>query len=231
MQITATTTDREIEQATKQEIVEALFTNPASNAGQKYKKDELALTALSYRDTCKVNALEKQLENAEEYAHTLQQEWATPNIHKAIENLAMGLQSQVNDATKTIQDFADRVAKDPLGVGDTIRWHADSMYEATAIRRQLAGLLEFLIKQKDDQTMTSGEILDNLKLIEEQYHDRCLRGTGYEATSTNPLSCLQDCMEFKATQTKAKLLTYAVKAFSQDLETKDSMEGRSLWVW
>jgi hypothetical protein len=219
IKLTAKTTDNELHDQLKQELVTMLISagfNSLRLKGQS--KETLLLFAVTERKRL-VQAEEDDANAKEAKRQTiLLSQQATPRINDAILALRCGFQRHLDDNKKTVTEYRQRVAAcDPWAVMRNTASQIQDVMFACEMLRHLIPYFDLLDDQSTNQTLTVEQIIDILIFDLQELTNSCLHDRGYLHSSTCPITNVNNMSEFRAKQSMTMLLKSALDAFSSDL--------------
>jgi hypothetical protein len=148
-------------------------------------------------------------------------------IQKAKQGLLFGLERQLQERRKKLQDFRTKISDEEYSaevtgmddglwsVGHEIKWHAMDLMVADKEARVLCDLLRFIRKEMDPQQQ-SHTFIGLLNVFKEQAEDETKRLINWHYN----FESMEDNAQVMAQQYKVKLMRYIAKNLRADMDGK-----------
>lgn len=223
------TTDRQIEQATREELLDEVGTFEGARSAKKARLVELTKTV---RDAMKQEHEAGLARQAAIRKAQIEAEQNNPIINCTLCAAAEGIRRLIDEAVEDLNSFKARVAEsEPAWLSWNVNSLIGSMMFNSALVRLLMPLRSFLVEQT--QLETRNPIADVMDVLSNGASDavRACLDTSVTHNSTCPVTCVDNMQQLSAKQRFAKIYQNLVKAMQTDLKQTDvSKVGLSRYV-
>lgn len=230
LKITHQTSDRQIDEASKADLVHTLLDDDGTRTMRTlsaFSKRDLASMVRAIRDR-KMNEEDgRKKKELEEKLATIEAEKKDAGFVNAKRALAHGALKLVNKFITELKGFVGKLHKgDVVQIAYYLEWETEGVFLASSQLQGVKALFEWMQKECEEPSMTKAEILQTLKEWADSIGKRAMNRAGDGWSSTSVIANFKTDMETKAQVRLYNLHRNALKNFQKDMEAEDrGIEG------